>query len=248
MLPLCLRPSLLVSNSSQILRRHLSNLSFHANLCSRTTHSGSEWENLCGGSTYSQGIQRAFQHDLWITFPGRRDVDNRLSNKFRNPPYSVGFYRTSVCSSLAGLPSAKKTINFAALFGIRNSRGRIMRTIALTALFAFTLILSTTTARALIFPSSDDDCVTLNGRVDLCYLECARQRPLPQDFWSRVFAWTDSAMRQKAARLRAHYATCPGGGWDGNSCLTLRTVLERFCRSSQHTERLCREFVETVSP
>jgi hypothetical protein len=39
MLPLCLKPSLLVSSGSQILRRRLSNLSFHASLCSRTTHS-----------------------------------------------------------------------------------------------------------------------------------------------------------------------------------------------------------------
>ena len=42
MLPLFLKPSLLVSSGSQILRRRLSNLSFHASLCSRTTHSEAE--------------------------------------------------------------------------------------------------------------------------------------------------------------------------------------------------------------
>ena len=44
MLPLCLKTSLLVSSSSQILRRRLLYLSFHASLYSPTTHSEAEPE------------------------------------------------------------------------------------------------------------------------------------------------------------------------------------------------------------
>src|SRR5262245_35328233 len=104
-----------------------------------------------------------------------------------------------------------------------------MKTILLTLLLAFSLVSATTAAQASWRPTSDADCANMSTQVNLCYLACAKQRPLGVGLILLLEVY-DTPMVLKAITLRAQNAICAGWAYDGGACRTINVLLQRFCR------------------